>query len=263
MSTMKYAATDSLMMVRRSLLHIVRYPAMTVPLIVSPVVILLLFVYVFGGALGAGLGGHSGSRADYVNYVVPGILLLTVAGAATATAVSVCTDMTQGIVSRFRTMAIFRPSLLTGHVVGSMVQTLLSVSVVLGVAGIIGFRPTAGVAEWLGAAGILVLLITAITWVSVVMGLVSDSLETASNLPMLLMLLPFFGSGFVPTASMPAWIGWIAEHQPFTPVMEALRGLLLGTPIGNSAWIAVAWCAGIIVVSFLGAKKLLDREPGR
>ncbi|WP_069160607.1 ABC transporter permease [Nocardia altamirensis] len=261
-ATIKYAATDSAMMVRRSLLHIVRYPTMTIPLIVGPVVFLLLFVYVFGGTLGAGLGDGSG-RGDYVNYVTPGILLLTVAGAATATAVSVCTDMTQGIVARFRTMAIFRPSLLTGHVVGSVVQTLLSVAVVLGIAVAIGFRPTANPLEWVAAVGILAMLTMAITWVAVLMGLVSDSVETASNLPMLLMLLPFFGSGFVPTESMPAWLAWIAEHQPFTPVMESLRGLLLGTEVGDNAWIAIAWCAAITAVSFFGATKLLNREPGR
>jgi ABC-2 type transport system permease protein len=259
---MTYAIADSLTMLRRQLRHIQRYPAMTVPLIVAPVVFLLLFVYVFGGTLGAGLHGPAGGRTEYVNYVTPGILLLTVAGAATATAVSIATDMTTGIVARFRTMAIFRPSLLTGHVLGSMVQTSLSVSVVLGVAAIIGLRPTAGPGQWLAATGILLLLILAITWIAVVMGLVSDSIETASNLPMLLMILPFFGSGFVPTGSMPSWLGWIAAHQPFTPVMESLRALLLGTPIGNNAWLAVGWCVLITVVSYLGAKKLLGRRAG-
>lgn len=262
MNTMTYAVTDTMTMLRRQVRHIQRYPAMTVPLVVAPVVFLLLFVYVFGGTLGAGLAGRSGSRADYVNYVTPGILLLTVAGAATATAVSVATDLTTGIVARFRTMAIFRPALLTGHVLGSMVQTLLSVSVVLGVAVIIGLRPTAGPGQWLGAFGILLLLILAITWIAVVMGLVSDSIETASNLPMLLMILPFFGSGFVPTASMPAWLGWLAAHQPFTPVMESLRALLLGTPIGDNGWLAVGWCVAITVASYLGAKKLMGRRSG-
>ncbi|MGW6724661.1 ABC transporter permease [Nocardia sp. NPDC055029] len=259
-TTMKYALTDSMMMVRRSLLHIVRYPAMTVPLVIGPIVFLLLFVYVFGGTLGAGLG-NSGGRGDYVNYVTPGILLLAVSGAATATAVSVCTDMTQGIVARFRTMSIFRPSLLTGHVVGSMVQTFLSVTVVIAAAVVVGFRPSAGPLEWLGAAGILALLTMAITWIAVLMGLVSDSVETASNLPMLLMVLPFFGSGFVPTDSMPTWLGWIAEHQPFTPVMETLRGLMLGTEIGNNGLIAVAWCVAITAAASFGATKLLNREP--
>ncbi|WP_063005527.1 ABC transporter permease [Nocardia salmonicida] len=259
-TTMKYALTDSMMMVRRSLLHIVRYPAMTVPLVIGPIVFLLLFVYVFGGTLGAGLE-NSGGRGDYVNYVTPGILLLAVSGAATATAVSVCTDMTQGIVARFRTMSIFRPSLLTGHVVGSMVQTFLSVTVVIAAAVAVGFRPSAGLLEWLGAAGMMALLTMAITWIAVLMGLVSDSVETASNLPMLLMILPFFGSGFVPTDSMPAWLGWIAEHQPFTPVMETLRGLMLGTAIGNNGLIAIAWCVAITAAASFGATKLLNREP--
>ncbi|MFQ6393223.1 ABC transporter permease [Nocardia sp. KC 131] len=262
-TTMKYAVTDSLMMLRRSLLHIVRYPSMTLPLIIGPILFLFLFVYVFGGTLGAGLDGSSGGRADYVNYVTPGILLLTVAGAATATAVSVATDMTQGIVARFRTMSIFRPSLLTGHVLGSVIQTLLSVVVVLGVAMVIGFRPNANPAEWLAALGILTMLIFAITWVAVIMGLVSDTVETASNLPMLLMLLPFFGSGFVPTDSMPGWLAAIAENQPFTPVMETLRGLLMGNEMGNSPWIAMAWCLGITAAAFAGSVALLNREPGR
>jgi ABC-2 type transport system permease protein len=262
MTTMSYALSDSATMLRRSVRHIRRYPSMTVPLIVSPVVFLLLFVYVFGGTLGAGLGGPAGGgRSQYVNYVTPGILLLTVAGAATATAVSIATDMTTGIVARFRTMSIFRPALLTGHVVGSVLQTLLGVVAVLAVATLIGFRPERSPIRWLAAAGILLLLILAITWVAVIMGLVSDSVETASNLPMLLMILPFFGSGFVPTASMPAWLGWVAAHQPFTPVMESLRALLTGTPVGDRAWLAVGWCTLIITVSFLGARRLMSR-PG-
>ncbi|HKT05938.1 MAG TPA: ABC transporter permease [Rugosimonospora sp.] len=263
MTTVSFAAADSLTMLRRSLRHIRRYPSMTVPLIVAPVVFLLLFVYVFGGTLGAGLGSGPGGRAGYVSYVTPGILLLTVAGAATATAVSIATDMTTGIVARFRTMAIFRPALLTGHVLGSVIQTLLSVVVVLGVAVGIGLRPTAGPAQWLAAAGLLLLLIFAITWVAVLMGLLSDSVETASNLPMLLMILPFFGSGFVPTDSMPAWLGWLAEHQPFTPVMETLRALLLGTPIGDNGWLAIGWCVLISALGFLGARSLMNRQPPR
>ncbi|MEC3958036.1 ABC transporter permease [Nocardia sp. CDC153] len=261
-TTVKNALTDSSMLVRRSLKHIVRYPSMTIPLLLGPIIFLLLFVYVFGGTLGAGLG-NSGGRGEYVNYVTPAILLLAVAGAATATAVAVCTDMTQGIVARFRTMSIFRPALLAGHVVGSMVQTFLCVAVVLGVAGLVGFRPHAGVLGWVGAAGMLALLTLAITWIAVLMGLVSDNVETASNLPMLLMILPFFGSGFVPTDSMPAWLAWIARNQPFSPVMETLRGLLLGTPVGHQAWIAVAWCVGIAAAAFWGATALLNREPGR
>jgi ABC-2 type transport system permease protein len=261
MSTLSYAVSDSATMLRRNLRHMLRYPSMTLILIGMPVIFLLLFVYVFGGTLGAGLGGTSGGRAEYVNYVTPGIVLITVAGAATGTAVSVAMDMTEGIVARFRTMAISRASVLTGHVVGSLIQTLLGMAVVIGVALLIGFRPTAGPVEWIAATGVLTLFVLALTWLSVALGLVSKSVEAASNAPMPLILLPFLGSGFVPTESMPTWLRWFAEYQPFTPIIETLRGLLLGTPIGNSAILAVAWCAGITLVGYLWAKKLFNRDP--
>jgi ABC-2 type transport system permease protein len=236
---------------------------MTLVIVGLPIIFLLLFVYVFGGTLGAGLGGASGGRAEYINYVTPGIILLTVSGAATSTAVSVAMDMTEGIVARFRTMAIFRPSILTGHVLSSMIGTLLGMTVVIGVALLIGFRPTATPVEWLAAAGILALLVFAITWLAVALGLLAKNPEGASNFPMPLTLLPFLGSGFVPTDSMPTWLRWFAEYQPFTPVMETLRGLLLGTEIGNSAVISIAWYTGITVVCFFWAKSLFNREPTR
>jgi ABC-2 type transport system permease protein len=261
MSTLSYAMSDSATMLRRNLRHMIRYPSLTVMLVGMPVIFLLLFVYVLGDTLGAGLGGASGGRAEYVNYVTPGIVLMTVAGAATGTAVSVSMDMTEGIVARFRTMAISRASVLTGHVVGSVIQTLLCMAVVIGVALLIGFRPTAGPLEWMGATGVLTLFVLALTWLSVALGLVSKSVEAASNAPMPLVLLPFLGSGFVPTESMPAGLRWFADYQPFTPVIETLRGLLLGTPIGNSAILAIAWCAGITLVGYLWAKNLFNRDP--
>ena len=263
MSTLSFAARDSATMLRRNLRHMLRYPSMTLMLAGMPVVFLLIFVYVFGGTLGAGLGGASGGRAEYVNYVTPGIVLMTIAGAATGTAVSVATDMTEGIVARFRTMAISRASVLTGHVVGSVIQTLLSMAIVVGVALLIGFRPTAGPAEWIAATGVLTLLVLALTWLSVALGLVCKTVESASNAPMPLMLLPFLGSGFVPTASMPAGLRWFAQYQPFTPVIETLRGLLLGTPIGDNAILTLAWCAGITLVGYLWARKLFNRDPSR
>ena len=263
MSTLSYALTDSATMVRRDLKRMVRYPSMTVLLIGMPVVFLLLFVYVFGGTLGAGLGGVTDSRAVYVNYVTPGIILLTVATAAQATAISVAMDMTEGIIARFRTMAIARSSVLTGHVLGSLIQSMLGVAVVIGIAVAIGFRPTASLAEWIAAAGVLAMISFALIWLSVALGLVSKSVETASNLPMFLLLLPFLGSGFVPTDSMPAGVRWFAEYQPFTPVTETVRGLLLGTPIGHNAIIAVAWCAGIALLGYLWARRLYIRHPVR
>jgi ABC-2 type transport system permease protein len=263
MSTLSYAVADSATMLRRQLRHMLRYASMTLMLIGMPIVFLLLFVYVFGGTLGAGLGGPSGGRAEYVEYVTPGILLMAVATGATGTAISVAMDMTEGIVARFRTMAIFRPSVLTGHVLGSMLQTMLSLAVVLVVAVLIGFRPNATPVEWVAAAGILAAITFAVTWLSVAFGLVTKTVEAASNLPTPLVFLPFLGSGFVPTDSMPAGLRWFAEYQPFTPVIEAVRGLLLGTAIGGSAVIAVAWCAGITLVGYLWARRLYSRDPVR
>jgi ABC-2 type transport system permease protein len=263
MSTLTYAARDSTTMLRRNLRRMQRYPSMTLMLVGIPVIVLLLFVYIFGGTMGAGLGGVSGGRAEYANYIAPGILLITVGGVAQGTAISVAMDMTEGIIARFRTMAIFRPSVLTGHVLGSMIQTMLSLAVVLGIALLVGFRPTANPVEWLAAAGILAAITFAVVWFSVACGLVSKSVETASNLPMPLILLPFLGSGFVPTDSMPAAVRWFAEYQPFTPVMETLRGLLLGTGIGNNAWLAIAWSVAITLASYVWAKKLYNRDPSR
>jgi ABC-2 type transport system permease protein len=261
MSTLTYAVADSATMLRRQLRHMQRYLSMTVMLIGMPIVLLLLFVYVFGGTLGAGLGGPGGGRAEYLEFVVPGILLIGIATGATGTAISVSMDMTEGIVARFKTMAIFRPSVLTGHVLGSMVQNLLSLAVVIGVALLIGFRPNASPIEWLAVAGVLALITLALTWLCVAFGLVAKTVEAASNLPQPLVFLPFLGSGFVPTDSMPVGLRWFAEYQPFTPVMDTVRGLLLGTAIGSSAVIAVAWCAGITLVGYLWAKKLYNRDP--
>ena len=263
MTTLAYRLSDSRVMLLRNLKHQLRYPSMTVMLVGMPVVLLLLFVYVFGGTLGAGLGGVSGGRAAYVNYVAPGIILLTVAAVAQGTAVSVAVDMTEGIIARFRTMAIWRPSVLTGHVIGSMIQAMLSIAVVIGVALLTGFRPTAAPPAWMAAIGVLAMITFALTWLSVALGLAAKTVETASNSPMFLILLPFLGSGFVPTRSMPAGLRWFAEYQPFTPVTETLRGLLMGTPIGDNATIATAWCAGIALLAYLWAKRLFNRHPVR
>jgi ABC-2 type transport system permease protein len=261
MSTLTYAVTDSTTMLRRQLRHMLRYLSMTLMLVGMPIVFLLLFVYVLGGTLGAGLGGASGGRAQYVQYVTPGILLMAVAATAQGTAISVAMDMTGGIIARFRTMAIFRPSVLTGHVLGNMIQTMLSLAVVIGVALLIGFRSSAGPVEWVAAVGVLALITLALTWLSVALGMVTKTVEAASNLPMPLVFLPFLGSGFVPTDSMPVGLRWFADYQPFTPVIETLRGLLLGTAIGNSAIVAIAWCAAITLVGYLWAKKLYNRDP--
>ncbi|WP_433466974.1 ABC transporter permease [Spirillospora sp. CA-128828] len=254
--TLSLAVRDSSTMVRRQLKRLIRYPSMTIQLVITPVILLLLFVYVFGGTLGAGIGG---GRDTYVNYVLPGILLMAVATAATGTAVMVATDMTEGIIARFRTMRISRASVLTGHVVGAVIQQLLGIAALLGVALAIDFNPNATPVEWLAAAGLLTLFALAITWLAVALGLKAQTPESASNAPMPLILLPFLGSGFVPTDSMPTLLRWFAEYQPFTPIMETIRGLLLGTPIGNNAAIATAWCTGIAALSYLWAKHTYNK----
>jgi ABC-2 type transport system permease protein len=263
MSMHTYAIRDSVTMLRRNLLHAVRYPSVTLVVGGIPVIFLLLFVYVFGGTLGAGLGGASYDRGAYLDYVVPGILLMAVAGGSQSTAIAVSMDMTEGIIARFRTMGIVRGSVLAGHVLGSTIQSMLGLTVVVAVALAIGFGPSAGAIEWVAAAGALLMVTLAITWLSVALGLVGRSVESASNLPMPLILLPFLGSGFVPIDSMPVGLRWFAEYQPFTPVMETLRGLLMGTPIGKSALLAVGWCAVIGVLGYRWALRLYDRDPSR
>jgi ABC-2 type transport system permease protein len=202
-------------------------------------------------------------RAGYTAYVLPGILLVTVAGAAQGTAISVAMDMSEGIIARFRTMAVARASVLAGHVIGSVIQTMLALAVVMAVAVLVGFRPTTGPLEWLAAAGVLALAALAVTWVSVALGMVTDNVETASNLPMFLILLPFLSSGFVPTDSMPAGLAWFAQNQPFTPVIETVRGLLLGTPIGSDGLLAVAWCVALSIAGYLWARRLYERDRSR
>jgi len=259
--TRTYALRDSATMLRRNLRRMQRYPSLTIMLVGVPVILLLMFVYVFGGTLGSGIGGVTGGRAEYVNYVTPGILLITIASTAQGTAIAIAMDMTEGIIDRFRTMAIYRPSVLAGHVIGSLIQTMVALAAVTGVALLIGFRPSASVVEWVAAGGVLVAISLAVTWLSVALGLVAKGVETASSLPMPLFLLPFLGSGFVPTESMPTAMRWFAEYQPFTPIMETLRGLLLGSAIGNDGAIALAWCAAITVGSYVWAKALYNRDP--
>ena len=263
MTALPYVVSDSMTMLGRNLRHMRRYPSLTLFIAGFPVVFLLLFVYVFGGTLGAGLGGVVGGREAYLAYVVPGILIVTVAGAAQGTAISIAMDMAEGIIARFRTMAITRTSVLTGHVIGSIIQTMLALVIVFAVAVLIGFRTTTGPVEWAAAIGILLLTALAVTWLSIALGMSTKSVETASNLPMFLIILPFLSSGFVPTESMPGPLAWFADNQPFTPIIESLRALLLGTPMGNSGVLAVGWCVVISIGSYLWAARLYERNGAR
>jgi ABC-2 type transport system permease protein len=254
---------DSLIMFRRSLVRMKRYPSMTIMLIAFPLLVLLLFVYVFGGTLGAGLpGGGSGAdgRADYLAYVTPALVLMAAASAAQGTAISVAMDRTEGIVARLRTMPIAPSSILGGHVLGSLVQSVLGMAAILVVAIALGFRPAADPAQWLTLLALLVLVALALTWLTVALGLLSRSVETASNTPTFLMILPFLSSGFVPTESMPAGLSWFAEHQPFTPMIEGVRGLLAGEWPWDTLALAAGWCVLIVAVGYLWARRLFRPE---
>jgi ABC-2 type transport system permease protein len=264
MSSLTYPVADTATMLRRTLRHAIRYPAMTVASLGIPVILLLLFVGLLGRTLGAGLSAGAGHVGDsYIDYVAPGIILLGVASGCMSTSVSVCVDMTEGIIDRFRTMAISRSSLLTGHVLASMIQTTVSTALVIGAAVAMGWRPTAGPVGWLAVLGLLELLILALTWLAVGIGLVSATPESASNTPMLIQFLPFLGSTFVPTGSMPAGVRWFAEYQPFTPMIETIRRLLTGTRIGADGLISLAWCLGILAVGYWWSKAAFKRDRAK
>ncbi|HWH25701.1 MAG TPA: ABC transporter permease [Pseudolysinimonas sp.] len=264
-SRSSHVVADALTMMRRNLLHMVRYPGLSMFTILGPVVILLLFVFVFGGTLGAGLPGvdPAGGRDAYLAYVVPGILLITIAGTASGAAITVAMDMTEGITARFRTMAISRASVLAGHVLGNTIQGIIAVTLVLGVALLVGFRPTASLGEWIATVGLVVLLAFAISWLGVAMGMQSKTVETASNLPLILTVLPMLGSGFVPTGSMPAWLQAFAQYQPFTTFIETVRSLLLGTPLGNNGWLALGWVVVIAVGGYIWSMAIYERKSVR
>ena len=257
---------DVLTMLRRSLLRAVRYPGLTVFIVAGPLVMLLLFVYVFGGAFGAGVApgvtpGADG-RAAYLDYITPTLLVITVVGGATSVAVSAAMDAASGIMARFKTMAISPGSVLSGHVLGFVVQALIALVLVLGAAVAMGYRPEADALDWLALLGLFVLLGIALNWLCVAMGLNARSVETASNTPMILLLLPFLGSGFVPVETMPTAVRWFAEHQPFTPIIDTVRGLLAGGAglEGSTAVQAVAWCVVIGVAGYVWARSLFRRE---
>jgi ABC-2 type transport system permease protein len=260
--SLAHATRDSTTMLRRNLLHARRYPSMTLNLLLTPIMLLLLFVYIFGDVMSAGIGGAGADRSAYIAYIVPGILLMTIGGTVVGTAVSVSNDMTEGIIARFRTMAIHRGSVLIGHVIGSVLQSLLSVTLVGAVAVAIGFRSTnATVLEWLAAFGLLALFALALTWIAVGMGLISPNAEAASNNALPMILLPLFSSAFIPVDTMPGWFQPIAEYQPFTPAIETLRGLLLGTEIAHNGWLTLTWSLALTTLGYLWATAKYNNDP--
>lgn len=247
MTTAKWYWTfiDGWTMARRNCKHIFRNPESLMVSMALPVILMLLFVYVFGGAIRVG--------TDYINYVVPGIIIVCVGFGSSMTAVSVCQDMNGGLFDRFRSMPLNPSALLTGHVAGSFVRNAISTVLVILVAVLIGFRPEAGLLDWLAVIGLLSLFLLAVSWLAVVMGLLTKSVEAASSFSFFIMFLPYVSSAFVPTETMPAWLGSFAEYQPMTPLIDALRSFLIHTPADGSGLLAVIWFSGLLLVSFVCA----------
>jgi ABC-2 type transport system permease protein len=262
MSTLALAVRDSATMTRRNFRHSMRYPSTLILALGVPTLLLLLFVGVFGGALSAGVTGPH-ATGSYIDYVVPGILMMTIGYGASSTAVGLNGDMTAGIIARFRTMAIARSSVLTGHVLGALVRTLVSVAVLLGVAFALGYRTSAGGLAWLGSIGLVAFLTFALTWLAVAVGLLAKTAQGINPFVLIIQTLPFLSSAFVPPAAMSPVVRWIAQYEPFTPIIDTLRGLLLGTPIGDSGVAAIAWCVGLSLTGFLWATALFRRDPNR
>ncbi|MFD6400087.1 ABC transporter permease [Nocardia sp. NPDC060249] len=244
---------DSATMLDRNIRHTLRSPDTMIMTVVLPVMILLMFVFVFGGAMDVGPGA-------YIDYVVPGIILLCASFGASTTALALSTDVAEGIIDRFRTMAIARSAVLTGHVAESVIRNLITSAIVIGVAVVLGFRPTTDPLRWLGVFGVLAMFVFALSWLAAALGLLAPNPEAANGFTFVFMFLPYVSSAFVPTSSMPTWLHWYAENQPVTPVIETLRGLLMGTPIGNSWILAVLWCAGIGLVGYIAAGALFRRQ---
>ena len=256
---LRLAMRDSATMLRRDLNHARRFPMMSVSGVMVPVFFLLMFVGIMGNTLRAGLGAAAPAGGNYIDYLIPGIILMTACSGAEVTAVLVSTDMTEGIIARFRTMAIARTSVLTGQVLGSLIRTVISGVLVVAVGVGLGFRSGADPAEWLAALGVFALLTFSLTWLAVAFGLLAKTPAGANSLSLILVVLPFASSAFVPTGSMPSGVRWFSENQPFTPVIQTLRGLLTGTHIGDSAAIAVVWCVGITAVGYLWSRNLYNR----
>lgn len=247
-----WAIRDGWTMSKRSLKHLFRNPEALILSIGLPIMLMLLFVVIFGGAINTG--------TDYVNYVVPGVITICIGFGSSMTAISVTQDMKGGLFERFRSMPINPSSLLVGHVIGTFVRSIISTILVFLVAWLIGFKPNATISEWFGVFGILSLFLLSISWLSVVFGLLAKSSESASAFTFIIMFIPYISSAFVPTNTMPSWLHGFAENQPMTPLIESLRGLLIGTSIGNHALLSVIWFGGILIAALIAAVTIFQRR---
>ncbi|WP_328580753.1 ABC transporter permease [Streptomyces sp. NBC_00370] len=248
-----YFFGDTAVLTGRTLRHVTRSIDTIITTVITPVAMMLMFVYVFGGAIDTG-------SVSYVNYMLPGILLITIASGISYTAFRLFTDMKSGIFERFQSMPIARSGVLWAHVVTSLVANLISLVIVVGVALLMGFRSGAGAATWLAVAGILILFTLALTWIAVIAGLSATSVEGAGAFAYPLIFLPFISSAFVPTRTMPGPVRWFAEHQPVTSIVNTIRDLFARQPVGDDIWTALAWCAGILVVAYVFAMVTYRRK---
>ncbi|HET8768913.1 MAG TPA: ABC transporter permease [Pedococcus sp.] len=245
---MTTALHDTTVLTKRSLRHVLRSPDTIITTAVTPIAMLLLFVYVFGSAIDIGGG-------SYVDYLLPGILLITVASGIAYTAFRLFTDVTGGIVERFQSMPIARSAVLWSHVLTSVVANLTSLVIVVLVAVLMGFRSGAGVLAWLAVLGILVLFTLALTWLAVIPGLTAKTVDGVSGFSYPLIFLPFLSSAFVPTAGMPGPVRWFAEHQPVTSIVDTIRALYAEQPVGSAIWVALAWCVGLLLLAYVLAMR--------
>jgi len=236
-------STDSVIMLRRNFKHTARNPTAVFNAVLFPVILMLMFVYVLGGAFNVGIG--------YIDYATPGMILMGISYGLSATAVDVNSDMTTGIINRFRAMDVSRGAVLTAHVVVTMLRSLVAIAAIVGVAFALGFRSSASLLDWLGVVGFVVVVGFAASWLTVALGLVAKTATSAGMATVPLIMLPFFSSAVVPAAKMGAGVRQFAEYQPFTPIIETLRGLLAGTPSLGTALTALAWCVGIGVVGYV------------
>lgn len=246
--------SDTAVLTGRSLRHIARSPDTIITTTIMPIAFMLLFVYVFGGAI------QTGTDLPYVTYLLPGILLITIASGIAYTAFRLFMDLKSGIFERFHSMPIARSSVLWAHVLTSLVANLISLAVVIGVALVMGFRSGAGVLAWLGVIGLLALFTLALTWIAVIPGLTAKSVDGASAFSYPLIFLPFLSSAFVPTAGMPGPVRWFAENQPVTSIVDTVRALLAQQPVGAEAWVAAAWCVAVLLAAYLGAMATYRRK---
>jgi ABC-2 type transport system permease protein len=249
----KYFFSDMGVMLGRSMRHILRSMDTIITVTIMPIAFMLLFVYVFGGAIQTGTD-------NYVNYLLPGILLIAIASGISYTAYRLFLDMQRGIFERFHSMPIARSTVLWGHVLTSLVSNSISVVVIMIVALIMGFRSSAGILSWLAVAGILALFTLALTWIAAIAGLSANSMDGAVAFSYPLLFLPFISSAFVPTESMPSGVRAFAENQPVTSIVESIRALLSGQPAGNDIWIALAWCVGIMLVAYVIAMRAYKKR---